>query len=110
MSVFPKLLLGWEVTNRHTRAFIFKLTSPSDTGKHIVDVSTRHPSMLPVVKAAGIKPSSQEACDLVGELLAGKAKELQLGVLHINRRKPYVYHGRVKALLESLKQNGLTVH
>ncbi len=55
------------------------------------------------VKKAGDKKNQAKA---VGELLAKKAKELGIKSA-IFDRGAYKYHGRVKALAEAFKENGL---
>ena len=45
---------------------------------------------------------------VLGELLAKRAKEKKIGNVYFDRGG-YKYHGRVKALADSLRKNGLKI-
>ena len=47
-----------------------------------------------------------EKSNLIGEILAKKAKEKNINEVYFDRG-PYKYHGRVKAFAETLRKNGL---
>ena len=47
-----------------------------------------------------------EISNTLGELLAKRAKEKKISSVYFDRGG-YKYHGRVKALAESLRKNGL---
>ncbi len=49
---------------------------------------------------------NKEAATKVGELLAKRAKEAKINEVKFDRGG-YLYHGRVKVLAETAKQNGL---
>lgn len=72
-------------------------------GQTLVSASTREPSLreqLPVTM-------NKEAAKRVGELLARRA--LEKGIENvIFDRGGYLYHGRVKALAEGARENGLS--
>ena len=55
---------------------------------------------------AGKKVNKIEQAKLVGQLIAEKAKEANIETV-IFDRNGYLYHGRVKALAESARENGL---
>jgi large subunit ribosomal protein L18 len=48
-----------------------------------------------------------EAAKQVGELLAKRAKDSNLGAVQFDRGG-YLYHGRVKALAEAARESGMT--
>ena len=47
-----------------------------------------------------------EKSNLIGELLAKRAKEKNINDVYFDRG-PYKYHGRVKAFAETLRKNGM---
>jgi large subunit ribosomal protein L18 len=52
------------------------------------------------------KLNKTEMAKLIGKLIAEKAKEQGISKIVFDRRS-YKYHGRVKALAEALRENGL---
>ena len=52
------------------------------------------------------KKKKMEISNTLGELLAKRAKEKKISSVYFDRGG-YKYHGRVKALAESLRKNGL---
>mgnify|MGYP005715543585 CR=1 FL=1 len=52
------------------------------------------------------KTKKMELSNILGELLAKKAKEKKITTVYFDRGG-YKYHGRVKAFAESLRKNGL---
>ena len=52
------------------------------------------------------KIKKMEKSNLIGEILAKRAKEKNITNVYFDRGA-YKYHGRVKALAESLRKNGL---
>ena len=69
----------------------------------IVGCSTLSPAITQKVSAAG---SKVEKARLVGEYLAGLAKEKGIGKVAFDRNGR-IYHGRVKALAEGARSSGL---
>jgi ribosomal protein L18 len=49
----------------------------------------------------------QQSCGIVGRLLAERAKEAQIDGVHWVRKRGQKYHGRIAALLESMKDAGM---
>ena len=45
--------------------------------------------------------------NILGELLAKRAKEKKISSVYFDRGGAYKYHGRIKALADSLRKNGL---
>ena len=56
------------------------------------------------IKSKKIK--KMEKSNLIGEILAKRAKEKNINEVYFDRG-PYRYHGRVKAFAETLRKNGL---
>ena len=56
------------------------------------------------IKAKKIK--KMEKSNLIGEILAKRAKEKNISNVYFDRG-PYKYHGRIKAFAETLRKNGL---
>ena len=52
------------------------------------------------------KLKKMEKSNLIGELLAKRAKEKNISEVYFDRGE-YKYHGRVKAFAETLRKNGL---
>ena len=46
----------------------------------------------------------------MGELLAKRAKELAIPAVHWQRKRGQQYHGKVKAMLESMQKAGLPLY
>ena len=53
-----------------------------------------------------VAASSTEKSNLIGEILAKRAKEKNIDKVYFDRGG-YKYHGRVKAFAETLRKNGL---
>lgn len=110
MSAQSTIRLILNLTNRHSRVGLFQKLQPSDPGRFIAVINTEHPSVEARLNALGVKAATKDASSLVGELLAQKMKELNLSVVELNRSKKVLYHGRVKAVIDALKENGVKVH
>ena len=54
------------------------------------------------------KKKKMEVSNTLGELLAKRAKEKKINSVYFDRGG-YKYHGRIKALAESLRKNGLKI-
>ena len=72
------------------------------TGETLASVSTLSPELRGALKFSG----NVEAAKKVGELIAKKCKEKGVSRV-IFDRSGYLYHGRVKALAEAARENGL---
>jgi len=89
-------------TPRHIYAQLLSFPEPLQS-KTLACVSTVQKSLREKLKNTG----NIEAAKEVGKLIAIKAKELGLKSVAFDR-SGYKYHGRVKALAESARENGLT--
>ena len=52
------------------------------------------------------KTKKMEKSNLIGEVLAKRAKEKKINEVYFDRG-PYKYHGRIKAFAETLRKNGI---
>ncbi len=71
-------------------------------GKVVAAASTLEKEL----REAGKNLKNKEACQLLGERLAQRLKEKNIGQIVFDRGI-YPYHGRVKILAEALRQSGL---
>jgi large subunit ribosomal protein L18 len=73
-----------------------------EAGHTLVSASTLDPELKESVKNGG----TVESAELVGELIAKRAREKGFQTVVFDRGG-YVYHGRVKALAEGARKGGL---
>ena len=85
-------------TPRHIYAQVFS----GETGKVIATAST----LSAEVKKAIKYPGNVDAAAAVGKVIAEKAKTAGVETVAFDR-SGFKYHGRVKALAESARENGL---
>jgi len=85
-------------TPRHTYAQVFS----GETGKVIAAASTLSGDLKKAVKYSG----NVEAAAAVGKAIAEKAKAAGIEKVAFDR-SGFKYHGRVKALADSARENGL---
>lgn len=85
-------------TPRHTYA---QLIDPSGS-KVLVSASTVEPEVRKGLKGTG----NIDAAAIVGKTIAERAKKLGLTKVSFDR-SGYKYHGRVKALAEAARENGM---
>ena len=85
-------------TPRHTYAQVFS----GETGKVVASVSTLSADVKKAVKY----PGNVEAAAVVGKIIAERAKAAGVESVAFDR-SGFKYHGRVKALADSARENGL---
>ncbi len=85
-------------TSRHTYAQVFS----GETGSILVSTSTLSADVRALVKY----PGNIDAASAVGKVIAEKAKAAGIEKVAFDR-SGFKYHGRVKALAESARENGL---
>ena len=85
-------------TPRHTYAQVFS----GETGKVVAAAST----LTAEVKKAIKYPGNTEAAAAVGKVIAERAKAAGVETVAFDR-SGFKYHGRVKALADSARENGL---
>jgi len=85
-------------TPRHTYAQVFS----GETGKVIASASTLSADVKKAIKYSG----NVDAAAAVGKLIAEKARAAGVETVAFDR-SGFKYHGRVKALADSARENGL---
>ena len=85
-------------TPRHTYAQVFS----GETGKVVATASTLAADVKKAIKYSG----NIDAATAVGKIIAEKAKAAGIETVAFDR-SGFKYHGRVKALAESARENGL---
>jgi large subunit ribosomal protein L18 len=85
-------------TPRHTYAQVFS----GESGKVIASASTLSTDVKKVLKYSG----NIDAATAVGKLIAERAKAVGVESVAFDR-SGFKYHGRVKALADSARENGL---
>jgi large subunit ribosomal protein L18 len=85
-------------TPRHTYAQVFS----GETGTVIVSASTLSADVKQAIKYSG----NVDAAAAVGKVIAEKAKAAGIESVAFDR-SGFKYHGRVKALADSARENGL---
>ena len=98
-----------DVSNNKLRITVFK--SSKNIYAQIIDDSISKT----LVSASSIekelkktKTKKIELSNILGELLAKRAKEKKINSVYFDRGG-YKYHGRIKALADSLRKNGLKI-
>ncbi len=85
-------------TPRHTYAQLFS----GETGKVLASASTLSADVKKAIKYSG----NVDAATVVGKVIAEKAKAAGIESVAFDR-SGFKYHGRVKALADSARENGL---
>jgi len=85
-------------TPRHTYAQVFS----GESGKVVASASTLSADVKKAVKYSG----NVDAATAVGKIIAEKAKAAGIESVAFDR-SGFKYHGRVKALADSARENGL---
>lgn len=85
-------------TPRHIYAYLID----ADPGKTLASASTLQKEVKEKVKVT----SNIAAAELVGSVIAAKAKKLKFAEVAFDR-SGFKYHGRIKALAEAAKAGGL---
>lgn len=85
-------------TPRHTYAQVFS----SETGNVVASASTLNTEVKSLIKYSG----NVDAATAVGKVIAERAKAAGVETVAFDR-SGYKYHGRIKALADSARENGL---
>ena len=98
-----------DVNTNELRISVFK--SAKNISAQIIDDNIRKTlvsasSTEKVLKKS--KSKKMELSNILGELLAKRAKEKKIDKVYFDRGG-YKYHGRIKALADSLRKNGIKI-
>jgi large subunit ribosomal protein L18 len=72
-----------------------------ENGKVLVGLSSLSPKIKDKIKSVTVK-----TCKEIGKIFAQKSKESKINSIVFDRGG-YIYHGKIKALAESLREEGL---
>jgi len=78
-----------------------------EAGRTLVGLSTRSAAFREAAEAGSPSGGNCEAAELLGSLVAQKAAEIGVRKIVFDRAG-CKYHGRLKALAESMRKNGLS--
>jgi large subunit ribosomal protein L18 len=107
--MLPSGLLQVFFSNRYTYASVVNKANPADRGQCIASASSLQEHVRSLLKESGAANNDVQASKLVGRLLAEKAKEAQITEVHFDNHKGLPYAGKLKALIDSIRSNGVTV-
>jgi ribosomal protein L18 len=96
-------------SKRYTYASILHKASPSDGGHYVASASTLQKDIRDMLKGTGASHCDVKASVLVGRLLAEQAKQQQVNEIHFDNHRNLKYEGKVRALIESIRSNGIKV-
>jgi large subunit ribosomal protein L18 len=100
MQGVPRLMVGR--TNLHTYATVVS----GDGSKVLAAVATTQADVKGSVGGAGGKGATTAAAQVVGKLIAERAKAAGIDKVAFDR-SGFAYHGRVKALADAAREAGL---
>ena len=98
-----------DVNSNKLRITVFK--SSKNISAQIIDDKIRKTLVSASSTEKELKKTKTKKMDLsniLGELLAKRAKEKKISSVYFDRGG-YKYHGRIKALADSLRKNGLKI-
>ncbi len=95
---------------RYVYASVLRKLNPSDPGHFVAHASSLQRDLRSTLQGAARSTSDRAASAEVGRLLAERAKALgDLDSVHFERARGQRFAGKLKALIESARQNGLQV-
>ena len=97
------------MSNRYTYASILQKANPQDGGHYVAAASTLQKDIRQALEEANQSRSDVKASILVGKVLAEKAKAANVDEVHFDNHKQLRYQGKLKALIEAMKSNGVKV-
>lgn len=109
MATWRPHLLKVFVSKRYTYASILHKVSPSDGGHYVASASTLQKDVRELLRENGAAHNDVKASVLVGKLLADKAKEAKVQEIHFDNHRNLKFEGKVRALIESIRSNGIRV-
>nr|NP_044768.1 ribosomal protein L18 [Reclinomonas americana]O21256.1 RecName: Full=Large ribosomal subunit protein uL18m; AltName: Full=60S ribosomal protein L18, mitochondrial [Reclinomonas americana]AAD11883.1 ribosomal protein L18 [Reclinomonas americana] len=93
-----KLYLRIKKTNQHLYAYVLY------KGKQLVTVSTNQK----IIRNDINKVNKKIYPEILGYLLSDKIKEF--GFLNIYLKRTYLFHGKVKTIVDVLRKNGVVIY
>lgn len=108
-TVWRPHLLKVFFSKRYTYAAILHKASPSDGGHYVASASTLQRDVRDMIRQQNASHCDVRASVLVGRLLAQKAKDAKVDEVHFDNHRGLAYKGKVKALIDSIRSNGLKV-
>ena len=108
MSVWKPHILKVFFSGRYCYAQILHKAHPKDGGHYVASASTIQKDVRESLRERGLSTSDTAASSLVGKLLAQKAKQINLSEVHIDM-KQLRYQGKLKAMIEAMREHGLQV-
>lgn len=109
MSLWRPNVLKVFLSNRYTYASILQKANPSDGGHYVAAASTLQKDLKQALEEANHSRCDVRASVLVGKVLAEKAKAANVQEVHFDNHKQLRYQGKLKALIEALRSNGISV-
>lgn len=109
MSLWRPNVLKVFMSNRYTYASILQKATPSDGGHYVAAASTLQKDIKQALQEANQSRCDVRASALIGKVLAEKAKAANVQEVHFDNHKQLRYQGKLKALIESLRSNGVSV-
>lgn len=100
-------LLQLFFSKNYVYASVLHKSHPSDVGHYVASASSREREVRISLQAAQHSTRDCSACQAVGTRLATRMSALQLPEVHFTPTPTQKYHGKVKALLDALQQNGV---
>jgi large subunit ribosomal protein L18 len=109
MALIKEHLLKVAFTNRFCYATIFRRTDPLSQGTEVVSASTFEPELQELLKKDKKSTCDSQAAALVGRVLAQRALQKDLSSVHFQFARDERYHGKLKALLDSVQESGVAL-
>lgn len=112
MSVWRPYLLKVFLSNQYTYAAVLHKATPKDGGQFVASASTIQKDVRTALQQSQQSTSDVPASRLVGKLLAEQAKSLNLESVKFERgprTEGTRFHGRLRALIESIREHGIRV-
>jgi len=101
-------------TSERPRASVFRSLKhlscqlvDDEAGRTLLGLSTRSAAFREAAQAENLSGGNCKAAELLGRMVAGKAVEIGVRKIVFDRAG-CKYHGRLKALAESMRKNGLS--
>ena len=105
MALIREHLLKIAFSNKYCYASILRRTDPLSEGSVVVSASTAE--LREELQAEKKSTADKAAAALVGQMIAQRAAQLNIGSVHFQYDRGQRYHGKLKALLDAVTGAGL---